>query len=101
MKTTVRTSGGEILALYGSVHKVTAYLNDHYREDITPDDLAEKFCISRSCLTRIFKETTGITVVQYLTDGRQDQTGGQTPERDRKPGYSNRRSVRLRKCDLF
>lgn len=46
---------------------MTAYLNDHYREDITLDDLAEKFYISRSYLTRIFKETTGITVVQYLT----------------------------------
>ena len=46
---------------------MTAYLNDYYREDITLDDLAEKFYISRSYLTRIFKETTGITVVQYLT----------------------------------
>ena len=46
---------------------MTAYLNDHYREDITLDDLAEKFYISRSYLTRIVKETTGITVVQYLT----------------------------------
>ena len=53
--------------IYRSVHKVTAYLNDHYREDLTLDDLAEKFFISRSYLTRIFKETTGITVVQYLT----------------------------------
>ena len=53
--------------IYGSVHKVTTYLNDHYREDLTLDDLAEKFYISRSYLTRIFKETTGITVVQYLT----------------------------------
>ena len=53
--------------IYRSVHEVTAYLNDHYREDLTLEDLAEKFFISRFYLTRIFKETTGITVVQYLT----------------------------------
>ncbi len=53
--------------VYNTIHQVTRYLNEHYPEDVKLDDLSERFFISRSYLTRSFKETTGITIVQYLT----------------------------------
>ncbi len=53
--------------VYNTIHQVTQFLNEHFREDVKIDDLCEHFFISRSYLTRLFKETTGITIVQYLT----------------------------------
>ncbi len=53
--------------VYSTIHQVTRYLNEHFPEEVKIDTLCEHFFISRSYLTRLFKETTGITIVQYLT----------------------------------
>lgn len=45
---------------------VVLYLEDHYREKITLDDLSGKFFINKYYLTRLFKEQYGTTVLAYL-----------------------------------
>lgn len=46
--------------------KVIAYLNEHYREKLTLDDLAEKFFISKSSLNYNFKNAISSTPMDFL-----------------------------------
>ncbi|ASA25187.1 helix-turn-helix transcriptional regulator [Paenibacillus donghaensis] len=48
------------------VYGIISYLNAHYSAKLTLDRLAEHFYISATYLCRIFKQTTGFTVVEYL-----------------------------------
>jgi AraC-like DNA-binding protein len=43
------------------------YAKKHYTEDISPDDMAKTAGLSRYHFTRLFKDVTGITPIQYLT----------------------------------
>ena len=49
---------------------VKAYLDEHYIEKITLDDLAEMFFINKFYLSKIYKETYGITINNYLISKR-------------------------------
>lgn len=49
---------------------VKEYLDEHYTERITLDDLAERFFINKFYLSKIFKETYGTTVNNYLISKR-------------------------------
>ncbi|KAF6571798.1 helix-turn-helix transcriptional regulator [Paenibacillus polymyxa] len=55
------------------VYSVIAYLHAHYAESLSLDQLAEHFYISSTYLCRIFKQTTGFTLVEYLQDVRVQQ----------------------------
>lgn len=55
------------------VYSVIAYLHAHYDESLSLDQLAEHFYISSTYLCRIFKQTTGFTLVEYLQDVRVQQ----------------------------
>lgn len=46
------------------------YLNEHMTEDITLDDLAGRFYLSKYYITRAFKKITGTTIMNYLTHKR-------------------------------
>lgn len=48
------------------VHEIALYLQNHSNETCSLDDIAARFYISRSYLTRIFKSVTGFTVSEYL-----------------------------------
>jgi transcriptional regulator GlxA family with amidase domain len=48
------------------VHAVQEWMTHHFHEKITMDQLAERINMSSRHLTRLFKETTGITISQYL-----------------------------------
>ena len=50
--------------------EIKNYLDEHYTEKITLDDLAEKFFINKFYLSKIFKETYGTTVNNYLISKR-------------------------------
>jgi AraC-like DNA-binding protein len=50
--------------------KIKEYLNLHYREDITLDRLAEVIGYTKNYLCRIFRENTGITINEYLSEVR-------------------------------
>ncbi len=46
------------------------YINANLLEDLTVDDLAQKFFISKYYMMRKFKAETGYTIHQYITDKR-------------------------------
>lgn len=48
------------------LHDVTEYLDAHYTETLSLDDLSTRFYISKYYLSREFKKEHGITIVQYL-----------------------------------
>ena len=43
------------------------YLQGHTDENMSLDDLAKKFFMSKSYLTRVFRNVTGFSVVEYIT----------------------------------
>lgn len=53
-----------------TLKSVISYINSHYTDDISLDELAEQFFITKYHLCRIFKEGTGITVHNYITNKR-------------------------------
>ena len=48
------------------VNDILSYINKHYAEDISLDDLAAQFFISKSRLSQIFKNATGFSVGNYI-----------------------------------
>ena len=53
-----------------SVVNVKEYLEHHYSERITLNDLASRFYINKYYLTRVFKEQYGMSITSYLTSLR-------------------------------
>lgn len=53
-----------------NVNYVKEYLEQNYKEKITLDQLSEKFYINKFYLTRLFRETFGISVNNYLIQVR-------------------------------
>ena len=51
---------------HASLKDIKAYLDENYCEKITLDQLAGKYFINKYYLTRIFKETYGITINHYI-----------------------------------
>lgn len=54
------------------VHNVQDYIIDHLSEENSIEALAEMVAMSPRNLTRVFKESTGITIVEYLTRVRKE-----------------------------
>lgn len=52
------------------IHEITKYLDSHLTEQITIDQLAEQFYLSRYHMMHKFKEETGMTIHNYLTERR-------------------------------
>lgn len=52
------------------IQDVLSYLHAHHHKEITLDDLAERFFVSRSQLSRRFKGATGFTIIEYLNNTR-------------------------------
>lgn len=50
--------------------KVTAYIEEHYAEHITINDLAHKFYVSSSTISHLFKQKMGLSIYQYVTQRR-------------------------------
>lgn len=48
-------------------NNVLKYLNEHYNENITLDNLANMFYLNKYSLTKIFKEQTDLTIHNYIT----------------------------------
>lgn len=47
--------------------RIIGYINRHLSEDITLDDICDRFYISKTHLCRIFKKATASTIVEYIT----------------------------------
>ena len=52
------------------ISETLQYLNAHFSEKITVDDLSEKLYVSKYHLMRAFKYETGKTIHEYLTEQR-------------------------------
>lgn len=59
-----------LLPKSGRMLEIVRYLDAHLTEDISIDELSEKFYLSRFHLMRRFKEETGTTIHTYLSDRR-------------------------------
>ena len=51
-------------------YRILRYLSGNLNKKISLDDICQEFFISKSQLCRLFRETTGVTVKQYLTAKR-------------------------------
>lgn len=49
-----------------TITAILHYINEHLSENITLDDLSQRFFISKHYLNRAFKKATGTTVIDYL-----------------------------------
>ncbi|KXS43957.1 MULTISPECIES: helix-turn-helix transcriptional regulator [unclassified Candidatus Frackibacter] len=54
----------------GIVQQVKTYICDNYSKKLTLDEIASHVYLSSSYLSKIFKDVTGITVIEYLTQIR-------------------------------
>ncbi len=52
------------------VHEVAHYIITHYQTTLSLEDLARRFFINKSYLSRIFKEVTGYTVNEFINVNR-------------------------------
>lgn len=65
--------GREEPALYGkagTIRKIKKYLEMHYADNITLQDVADEICLDKSYLGRLFKEECQMTVMGCLRDVR-------------------------------
>ena len=53
-----------------TVTRIIWYLNQHLKENITLDQLSERFFISKHHLNKVFRKATGTTVFDYLLHKR-------------------------------
>ncbi len=56
--------------VHQKISEVVQYINQHYQETLTLTLLSERFFISPYYLSRIFKEVTGFSFVEYLNSIR-------------------------------
>lgn len=64
----IRDTGSERKKL--DINRVKQYLDEHYKERITLDDLSSSFFINKFYLTRVFRETYGSTINNYILSHR-------------------------------
>lgn len=52
------------------IKRILAYLEEHFLEQLTVEELAERFFISRYHMMRLFKQETGQSLYGYITERR-------------------------------
>ena len=52
------------------VRQLLAFLDDHFTEELSIDDLARQFFVSKYHMMRLFREETGVTIHQYILHKR-------------------------------
>ncbi|MDY6306373.1 MAG: AraC family transcriptional regulator [Oribacterium sp.] len=53
--------------IHKKVHEIALYLQEHMDENVTLEQVAEHFYMSKSYLTRVFRSVTGFSVIEYVT----------------------------------
>ena len=56
--------------IHEKISDIVQYINSNYMEKITLDDISKRFYISRFYFSKVFKEVTGFTFVEYLNSVR-------------------------------
>lgn len=52
------------------IHEIVAYLEAHMAEQLTVDDVAAQFLLSRRHFTRLFRDRTGHSMIEFLNGKR-------------------------------
>ena len=63
---------GKISKSHAAVLEAIEYINYHFAEKLTLDDISTKVGFSRYHFARIFKENTGLTLIEYINARRCD-----------------------------
>lgn len=77
------------------IQKAISYINEHYAEDLTRDEVADRVFMSGAYFSRCFKQETGTTYFDYLTEIRMQRAilllQNNCPIQDvaKKVGYTN------------
>ena len=53
-----------------NIHKIKIFIEENYNKDITLSDVAENVYLNPVYISKIFKDKTGMTFTEYLTDLR-------------------------------
>lgn len=66
------------------IESVLHYIGEHYREEVSLDELAERFYVSKYHLSHLFRQTVGVSVYRYvllkrLQHARQLLSEGESP----------------------
>lgn len=64
--TSDNTSLDSLNPIHEKIHNIVRYICDNYATKITLTQLSEDFFISQYYLSRMFKEVTGLTLIEYL-----------------------------------
>jgi two-component system response regulator YesN len=56
-----------------SIRDIAKYIEAHYREELSLQDIAARFYLSREYISRKFKQEFGINLSEYLTDIRMEK----------------------------
>ncbi|MFC4779536.1 AraC family transcriptional regulator [Paenibacillus sp. GCM10023252] len=67
------SSGAQPGVKQQNVQALISYIEEHYREELTLEDLAQHMHLNKHYIVKIFKETTGITLFHYLYQRRVNQ----------------------------
>ncbi len=70
MKETTQIESGHLPAGRETLHNLKDYLDMHYTEKLSLDDLSARFFINKFYLTRVFKEQFGLSVNNYIIGKR-------------------------------
>ena len=77
------------------VSDILSYIHRHYSENISLDDLSNRFFISKSRISQIFKDTTGFSIGNYIIVYRIKQAcellrnGSSVQDAGQKVGFNN------------
>lgn len=69
VNTLPQTSDTDILTI-DRIRKVISYVEDHYRENITLQDVSDLLGIGKEYFSRFFKKNMGLSFLQYLNEVR-------------------------------
>lgn len=65
-KNNIYSNEAEMSDMERKIYSITSYIHTHFSEDISLDDLAQKFAISNCYLSHQFKDITGFTLTDYV-----------------------------------
>lgn len=60
----------EIAKSQSVIGKVKEYMHTNLKNEITREDIANHVYLNPDYLTRVFKKSTGLSIIEYLTDAR-------------------------------
>ncbi|UVI29587.1 AraC family transcriptional regulator [Paenibacillus spongiae] len=66
LQTNIPVKPGGTSAIHDKISEVARYLNANYAETVHIHDLSKRFYVSPYYLSRVFKEVTGFTIIDYL-----------------------------------